>query len=69
MWVLPTNGMMGINVHKAREAFNIPDDFEVDIIISIESKTESIDTQRKKISIRDCISRRVRLGILSSDTK
>jgi hypothetical protein len=52
--------MVGVNVHKAREAFNIPDDFEVGIMISIESKTESVDTQRKKISIRDCISRRVR---------
>jgi hypothetical protein len=29
----------------AREVFNIPDDFEVGIIIS-ESKTESIDAQR-----------------------
>ena len=52
--------MVGVNVHKAREAFNIPDDFEVGIMISVESKKETIDTQRKKISIRDCISRRVR---------
>jgi hypothetical protein len=34
--------------------------FEVGIMISIESKTESIDAQKKKISIRDCISIRVR---------
>ena len=52
--------MVGVNGQKAREVFNIHDDFEVGIMISIESKTESIDAQRKKISIRDCISRRVR---------
>jgi hypothetical protein len=61
---------MDINVHKAREVFNIPDDFEVGIMISIESKTESIDAQRKKsLSEIAFLEELGNVGILSSDIK
>jgi hypothetical protein len=62
--------MGGFHVHRDREAFNIPEDSEVGIMIAIgyqdthdvlpEFKTKGIYTQRKKITVGDCISRRIR---------
>jgi hypothetical protein len=62
--------MGGFHVQRSREVFNIPEDFEVGIVIAIgyhdthdilpEFKTKGIYTQRKKIAIGNCISRRVR---------
>jgi hypothetical protein len=62
--------MGGFHVQRSREVFNIPEDFEVGIVIAIgyhdthdilpEFKTKGIYTQRKKIAIGKCISRRVR---------
>ncbi|MGB8023167.1 MAG: nitroreductase family protein [Nitrososphaeraceae archaeon] len=64
--------MGGFHVQRSREVFNIPEDFEVGIMIAIgyqdthdilpESlrQTKGMYTQRKKIAIGNCISRRVR---------
>jgi hypothetical protein len=46
--------MGGFDVQKAREVFNIPDDFEVKF------KTKSTLTKGEKTSVRNCILRRVR---------
>jgi hypothetical protein len=62
--------MRGFHVHRDREVFNIPEDSEVGIMIEVgyqdthdvlpEFKTKGIYTQIKKISIGNCISRRIR---------
>jgi len=62
--------MGGVHVHRDREAFNIPEVSEVGIMIAIgyqdthdvlpEFKTKGIYTQRKKIAVGNCISRRIR---------
>ncbi len=62
--------MGGFHVQRAGEVFNIPEDSEVGIMIAVgyqdtydvlpEFKTKVIYTQRKKIAIGNCISRRIR---------